>query len=107
MATEVRGRKTPAFTETRGARHPPAVVKSPRHLIGIFGYGKSRGGRSGAMTENVTMVLRKTPLFASLTEQEKQALAARVDKKRFQRGELLFSEGDSCPGLFLGESGQI
>ena len=59
------------------------------------------------MTENVTMVLRKTQLFASLTEQEKQALAARVDKKRFQRGELLFSEGDSCTGLFLVASGQI
>ena len=53
------------------------------------------------MTENVEMVLRKTPLFASLTEQEMHALAARVSKKHFQRGELLFGEGDSCTGLFL------
>jgi CRP/FNR family transcriptional regulator len=59
------------------------------------------------MTENVKMVLRKAPLFASLTEQEMQALAARVNKKHFQRGELLFSEGDSCAGLFLVASGQI
>ena len=59
------------------------------------------------MTENVKLVLRKTPLFAGLTEQEMQALAARVNKKHFQRGELLFSEGDSCTGLFLVASGQI
>jgi len=59
------------------------------------------------MTENVKMVLRKAPLFASLSEQEMQALAARINKKHFQRGELLFSEGDSCTGLFLVASGQI
>jgi CRP/FNR family transcriptional regulator len=59
------------------------------------------------MTENVKKVLRKTPLFASLTEQEMQALAARVNEQHFQRGELLFSEGDSCTGLFLVASGQI
>jgi CRP/FNR family transcriptional regulator len=59
------------------------------------------------MTENVEAVLRKTPLFASLTEQEMHALATRVSKKRFQRGELLFGEGDSCTGLFLVASGKI
>ena len=59
------------------------------------------------MTDNVEMVLRKTPLFASLTEQEMHALAARVNKKHFQRGELLFGEGDSCKGLFLVAAGQI
>jgi CRP/FNR family transcriptional regulator len=52
-------------------------------------------------------VLRKTPLFASLTENEMQALARRVTTKRFQRGELLFSEGDSCTGLFLIASGKV
>jgi CRP/FNR family transcriptional regulator, cyclic AMP receptor protein len=59
------------------------------------------------MTENVEMVLRKTPLFASLTEQEMHALATRVSAMHFQRGQLLFSEGDSCTGLFLVASGKI
>ena len=59
------------------------------------------------MTENVEMVLRKTPLFASLTEQEMHALATRVSKQHFQRGELLFGEGDSCAGLFLVATGKI
>jgi CRP-like cAMP-binding protein len=59
------------------------------------------------MTENIEMVLRKTPLFASLTEQEMHTLATRVSKKHFQRGELLFGEGDACAGLFLVATGKI
>jgi CRP-like cAMP-binding protein len=60
-----------------------------------------------AMIENMEIVLRRTPLFASLTEQEMHALAMRVSKKRFQKGELLFGEGDSCTGLFLVAAGKI
>ena len=59
------------------------------------------------MAEDVEIVLRKTPLFASLTEAEIHALAARVSKRHFQRGELLFGEGDPCTGLFLVVSGKI
>lgn len=59
------------------------------------------------MTDNIQAVLRKTPLFASLTQEEMQALAARTSKKRLQRGELLFGEGDPCAGLFLVASGKI
>ena len=56
---------------------------------------------------NVETVLRKTPLFAGLTEQEMHALASRVTKRHFRRGELLFGEGDACAGLFLVASGKI
>jgi CRP/FNR family transcriptional regulator, cyclic AMP receptor protein len=59
------------------------------------------------MIENVEAILRKTPLFANLTENEIQALATRVSKKRLQRGELLFAEGDPCKGLYLVASGKI
>jgi CRP/FNR family cyclic AMP-dependent transcriptional regulator len=59
------------------------------------------------MKENVETILRKTPLFASLTEDEIQALAGRTSKKRLQRGELLFGEGDPCKGLYLVASGKI
>src|SRR5690242_14898158 len=59
------------------------------------------------MNEGAEAVLRKTPLFASLTEKELQALAARTIRRRFQRGELLFGEGDPCTGLFLVASGKI
>jgi|SRR5208282_2113643 len=59
------------------------------------------------MAEDVEIVLRKTPLFANLTETEMRALAARVSTRHFQRGELLFGEGDPCTGLFLVASGKI
>jgi CRP/FNR family cyclic AMP-dependent transcriptional regulator len=59
------------------------------------------------MKDSVETVLRKTALFASLTEIEIQGLAGRASRKNLQRGELLFAEGDSCKGLFLVASGKI
>jgi CRP-like cAMP-binding protein len=59
------------------------------------------------MSDAVETVLRKTPLFASLTEDETQALRHRVTNKRYDRGELLFSEGDACRGLFIVGRGKI
>lgn len=51
--------------------------------------------------------VRKTALFASLSEAEMRALCARVTNRHFRRGELLFSEGDPCSGLFLVASGKV
>jgi CRP-like cAMP-binding protein len=59
------------------------------------------------MNSSIEVTLRKTPLFASLTESELRALTARTIRKRFQQGELLFAEGDTCTGLFLVASGKI
>ena len=59
------------------------------------------------MNEVVETILRKTPLFAGLTDKEMEALAGRVGNRRFERGALLFSEGDPCTGLFLVASGKI
>jgi CRP/FNR family transcriptional regulator, cyclic AMP receptor protein len=56
---------------------------------------------------NVERILRKTPLFAGLTEEELRALAARASKKSYPTGALLFGEGDPCTGLFLVASGRI
>ena len=59
------------------------------------------------MIEAIEKVLHKTPLFAGLTDQETTALAARVSRKGFNRGEQLFSEGDKCEGLYLVARGKI
>ena len=59
------------------------------------------------MIDDLQAVLRKTPLFASLTPEEMQALAARTSRRRLERGELLFGEGDPCTGLFLVASGKM
>ena len=57
--------------------------------------------------ENSEAVLRKTQLFARLTESEMRMLCARVSKRHFGRGETLFSEGDPCHGLFVVAMGRI
>jgi len=59
------------------------------------------------MSGDVEKTLRKTPLFANLTEGEMRALAARVSRKQFPKGALLFGEGDPCAGLFLVASGKV
>lgn len=59
------------------------------------------------MSDGTEAVLKKTPLFANLTEAELRALAARTSRKRFQHGEQLFAEGDPCTGLFLVAAGKI
>jgi CRP/FNR family cyclic AMP-dependent transcriptional regulator len=57
--------------------------------------------------EGAEAVLKKTPLFAGLTEVELRTLTARTVKKKYDRGQLLFGEGDPCAGLFLVASGKI
>jgi CRP-like cAMP-binding protein len=57
--------------------------------------------------EAAAAVLKKTPLFAGLTEAELRALAARATNRKFDRGQLLFGEGDPCAGLFLVASGKV
>jgi CRP/FNR family transcriptional regulator, cyclic AMP receptor protein len=59
------------------------------------------------MANGTEAILRKTPLFANLTDAEMQALAMRTSRKRFQRDEQLFAEGDPCTGLFLVATGKV
>ena len=59
------------------------------------------------MSGDTGAVLKKTPLFANLTEAELQALVRRTSRRRFGQSEHLFAEGDRCAGLFLVASGKI
>jgi hypothetical protein len=59
------------------------------------------------MNDEAELILKKTPLFASLSDKELLALAGPASKKRFQKGQLLLAEGDPCTGLYLVASGKI
>jgi len=59
------------------------------------------------MNGSTETILRKTPLFASLTDDEMRAVANRATRKRFQKDEQLFAEGDPCTGLYLISSGKV
>ena len=56
---------------------------------------------------NAGQILRHVPLFADLSEIELQFLAERAVPRHYALGELVFSEGDDCPGLFVIESGTV
>ena len=52
-------------------------------------------------------ILRRVPIFADLSETELQFLAERAVPRNYAKGELVFSEGDPCTGLFVIESGHL
>ena len=59
------------------------------------------------ITGKVASTLRQTPLFASLNDPELSLVAARSSTRSYIAGELLFSEGESCRGLYMVMSGRI
>lgn len=59
------------------------------------------------MNDTIEKLLRKAPLFASLSGDEMTALRRRVSSKKYDRGETLFSEGDACRGLYIVGRGKI
>jgi CRP/FNR family transcriptional regulator len=60
---------------------------------------ESKSNRVGA--------LKKAALFADLSEKELAFLADRAVPHRFQAGQVIFTEGQPCQGLFVVESGAV
>jgi CRP/FNR family transcriptional regulator, cyclic AMP receptor protein len=52
-------------------------------------------------------VLRRVPLFSGLTEPEFSFLTARLVQRKFQAGEIVFTEGDACAGLYVVQTGNV
>jgi len=52
-------------------------------------------------------ILKSTPLFAALDDSEVNSLAARCGIRPYAPGEILFSEGEPCKGLYIVVSGKI
>ena len=52
-------------------------------------------------------ILKATPLFAALDESEIASLAARCGIRPWSQGEILFSEGEPCKGLYIVVSGRV
>ena len=52
-------------------------------------------------------VLAHVPIFSDLSESELKFLSERSVSKRYALGDLIFSEGDSCAGLYVVESGEV
>lgn len=52
-------------------------------------------------------ILKSIPLFAALDETELNSLAACAGRRTYPPGELLFTEGEPCSGLFIVVSGRV
>lgn len=51
--------------------------------------------------------LRALPLFAQLDDADLTALASRMHSRAYAPGEILFLEGNECPGLYIVEAGLV
>lgn len=58
-------------------------------------------------TASPKQILKATPLFAILDDTELTSLAARCGIRSYQSGEVLFSEGEPCQGLFIVVTGRV
>ncbi|MGH9602863.1 MAG: Crp/Fnr family transcriptional regulator [Terriglobales bacterium] len=56
---------------------------------------------------NVQEVLRKVPTFADLSDGELDFLARRSAPRRYRTGEIIFSAGDDCAGLYVVAEGRV
>lgn len=57
--------------------------------------------------ERFVNLLRRVPYFASLPDDLITALAASAVERRYERGQVIFLEGDPCAGLFVVAEGQV
>ncbi len=55
----------------------------------------------------VPAVLRQVEIFRTLGEEEREAVAARMEVRGFRAGEPLFKEGDPSDGLYIVHSGEV
>ena len=59
-------------------------------------------------TQNIhSRALAKAALFSGLSERELGYLLARLVSRKYSSGEVVFSEGETCAGLYVVESGSI
>lgn len=58
-------------------------------------------------TSQALDILRRVPIFADLTEAELKFLAERALVRNYSKGEIIFSEGEPCTGLFVVENGHL
>lgn len=60
-----------------------------------------------AAVSNRFSILQKTPLFAELDKEELTYIAERAAVRSFDADQVIFSEGDACPGLWVIQSGRV
>lgn len=61
----------------------------------------------GADQDASLALLKRVPIFSSLSDQEFAFLTSRLVRRHFDAGEVVFSEGDTCAGLYVVRTGNV
>jgi len=56
---------------------------------------------------NVDHFIREIPLFAGLIDEQIQWLAAIVERRKYSRGKVIFTEGEEAAGLYVLHTGRV
>jgi CRP/FNR family transcriptional regulator len=59
------------------------------------------------LTTRAAEALKQVSLFAALSPQELELLAARAVEKRYEPGEVMFTEGEPCAGMYIIGRGSV
>jgi CRP/FNR family transcriptional regulator, cyclic AMP receptor protein len=59
------------------------------------------------LSEPQKQLLSKVPIFSGLNQSEMEFIAGRVIPRSYSPGQLVFSEGDPCSGLYVVASGHV
>lgn len=59
------------------------------------------------MVEEARAIIERCRFFRGLTQKSLERILSMARIKRYQRGELIFSEGDACPGIFVVGQGAV
>jgi len=62
---------------------------------------------AAANEDSTIHLLKRVPIFSSLSDSEFAFLTARLMQRKFATGELIFSEGEPCAGLYVIERGNV
>ena len=69
-------------------------------------YGWNVYGRN-VMANRIETIMRTVPLFQGLSSSARVALAGIARQRHFQKGEAIFSEGESGHGFFVVTEGRV
>jgi CRP/FNR family transcriptional regulator len=56
---------------------------------------------------NIDHFIREIPLFAGLVDEQIQWLAVIVEKRKYSRGKVIFTEGEEAAGLYVLHTGRV
>ena len=62
---------------------------------------------SAERENDVIALLKRVPIFSSLSEQEFAFLTSSLLPRKYSAGELIFHEGEPCIGLYVVQSADV